>query len=179
MSAAVFHRTLRTRPLAWRVGAVVAGALVMALASQAEIPLPGGVPLSLQTYALFVMAGLLGGALSLAAVILWLAAAGLGLPVLAGGAGGLQALFGPTMGFLIGMAAAASVTGRLAQRIGGFGPLLATFLGGHVIVLLVGWAGLLGMLAPGPAFTEGVLPFLPGALAKSLAAAATVRLVSR
>ncbi len=157
----------------------MAGALVMALASQADIPLPGGVPLSLQTYALFVMAGLLGGALSLSAVLLWLAAAGLGLPVLAGGAGGLPSLFGPTMGFLIGMVAAASVTGRLSQRIVGFGALLALFLGGHVIVLLVGWTGLLGKLAPGSAFTDGVLPFLPGAVAKSLAAAATVRLVSR
>lgn len=175
--ATPLQTALEGRPFVWRVAAVVAGAALMAAASQAEIPL-GPVPLTLQTFALFVMAGLAGGAISLAAVLLWLAAAAAGLPVLAGGAHGLPALLGYTMGFLAGMAAAAWVCGRGAERTTGVWRLCALFLGGHLIVLAVGWAGLASFLDPGPAFESGVAPFIPGAVLKSLAAALTVRLAA-
>jgi len=46
-------------------------------------------------------------------------------------------------------------------------------------VLAVGWAGMASFLDPGPAFEFGVLPFLPGALLKSAAAAAIVWAAAR
>ena len=177
-SAASLPDRLQARPFAWRAGAVVAGAVAMAVASRLEVEI-GPVPLTAQTYALFVMAGLLGGRLALGAVLLWLAAAAVGLPVLAGGAAGVPALTGYTMGFLAGMAAAAWVCGNAAGRAATFWRLTLLFLAGHAIVLAAGWAGLAFYLDPANAFTSGILPFLPGAVVKSIAAAATLRWLSR
>lgn len=171
--AAPIGAWLTTRPLAWRVGAVVGGAVLMALASQAEIPI-GPVPLTLQTLGLFVLAGLCGGAIALSAVLLWLVAAAFGLPVLAGGAAGIPALLGYTAGFLAGMAAAAWICGRGAERTAGYWPLSILFLAGHAVVLSVGYVGLLSYMDAGNAFTSGIFPFLPGAIVKSLAAAGVV-----
>ena len=167
--------------LPFQAAAVVAGVVALAVASRFAIPLPSklGVPITLQTYALFVLAGVFGGRLALGAVLAWLAIAALGAPVLADGAGGWRAVTGHTMGFLVGMAAAAWVCGRGAERTGGWMALTALFLAGHAIVLAVGWAGLASFMDPGPAFTVGILPFVPGAVVKSLAAALTVVAVKR
>jgi biotin transport system substrate-specific component len=165
-----------TAPFATRLLAVVAGAAVMALASQVAIPAPIA-PITLQTYALFVLAGLLGGSLTLRAVLIWLTAAALGAPVLAEGAGGPDALFGPTQGYLFGMAVAGGLAGYAAQRRQGVGALVVIFLIGHALVLLMGFIGLLDRMSAAAAFEGGVLPFLPGAAVKSAAAALTLMAV--
>jgi biotin transport system substrate-specific component len=165
-------------PLPFQAAAVVAGALAMAAAGRVSFDL-GPVPITLQTYALFVIAGLFGGRLGLFAVLAWLAAAAFGLPVLADGAGGWRAVTGHTMGFLAGMAAAVWVVGNAAPRAKGWVSLILLVLAGHAIVLAVGWAGLATFMDPKPALTVGIVPLLPGAVLKSLAAAATIRLISR
>jgi len=157
---------------------VTAGVVAMAAASRVAFDL-GPVPITLQTYALFVLAGLFGGRLGLFIVVMWLVAAALGLPLLAGGAGGWKAVFGHTAGFLAGMAAAAWVCGQGAVRVKGWASLTLLFIAGHLIVLAVGWAGLASFMAPKPAFESGIVPLLPGAALKSLAAALTVRLFVR
>ena len=164
--------------LPFQVAAVAGGVVAIAVASQLAIPI-GPVPITLQTYVLFVLAGLLGGRLALMVVLAWLAIAALGAPVLADGAGGWRAVTGHTLGFLVGMAAAAFVCGRACERTRGVLSRTAVFLGGHVIVLAVGWSGMISFMSPGPAFEYGVLPFIPGALIKSIAAALTLRLLSR
>lgn len=168
--------SLTTASFATRMGAVVAGAAAMAAASQVAIPMAPA-PITLQTYALFVLAGLLGGSLTLRAVLIWLTAAALGLPVLADGAGGPQALFGPTQGYLFGMAVAGALAGYAAQRRNGFAAHLVLFLIGHALVLAMGFLGLLDRMDPASALAGGVLPFLPGAVIKSAAAAGTLWLV--
>jgi biotin transport system substrate-specific component len=157
---------------------VVAGVVALWGASFVSIPI-GPVPITLQTFAVFALAGVFGGRLGLAIVLAWLAIAAMGAPVLANGAGGWRAVTGATAGFLVGMAAAAWICGEGARRTSGWLPLTFLFLGGHVIVLAVGWAGLASFMSPGPALESGILPLLPGAALKSLAAALTVRLVSR
>lgn len=160
-----------------RMGAVVAGAAAMALASQVAIPMPP-VPLTLQTYAVFVLSALLGGSLTLRAVLIWLAVGAVGLPVFADGGSGPGALFGAGQGYLFGMAVAGALAGyALQRRSAGFVALVVTFLAGHALVLAMGWMGLLDRMDPGPAFAAGVTPYLPGAVFKSLAAAATVHAV--
>lgn len=166
------------RALPYQAAAIVAGVVALWGASFVSIPI-GPVPITLQTYAVCVLAGLFGGRLALGAVVAWLAAAAFGLPVLAGGAGGWKAVTGHTAGFLAGMAVAAYVCGQGAQKARGWVALTALFLAGHAIVLFAGWAGLASFMSPKSAFMDGIVPFLPGAVAKSLAAALTVRLVSR
>jgi biotin transport system substrate-specific component len=165
--------------LPYQAAAVVAGVVAMAAASRAAIPI-GPVPITLQTYALFVLAGVFGGEITLIAVGAWLACAALGLPVLANGAAGWRAIMGPGLGFLAGMALAGWACGRMTPKAQGWLALFALFAFGHALVLAGGWAGQLGhYLTPRDAFYRAVLPFIPGALVKSLAAALTVRLVAR
>jgi biotin transport system substrate-specific component len=173
---ALLPRLLTNRSRVWRVGVVLLGSWLLAAASWAEIPMVP-VPMTLQTYALFVIAALAGRYLATAIVVVWLFQAAIGFPVLAGGAGGLDALTGPTIGYLAGMLAAAPIVGGFAETRRGWLALTVMFLIGHALVLGMGWAGLaLSGIDPATAFTGGVLPFLPGAAVKSLAAALTVTL---
>ena len=173
---APLSRWLDGRPIWLRVGVVLAGSWLLAASSWAEIPM-APVPMTLQTYALFVISGLAGRRLALEIVVVWLAQAAIGLPVLAGGAGGVEALTGPTIGFLAGMLAAAPLVGQLAERGPGWPTLILICLGGHALVLDVGGAGLvLSGLGASAAFAGGVQPFLLGAAVKSVAAALTVTL---
>jgi biotin transport system substrate-specific component len=173
---ALLPRLLADRPRMLRVGVVLLGSWLLAASSWAEIPMVP-VPMTLQTYALFVIAALAGRYLATAIVVVWLFQAAIGFPVLAGGAGGLQAVLGPTIGFLAGMLAAAPIIGGFAETRRGWIALTLIFLLGHALVLGLGWAGLaLSGLDPKAALAGGVLPFLPGAVVKSVAAALTVTL---
>jgi biotin transport system substrate-specific component len=162
----------------WRVPVVLAGAGLLALASQVSIPI-GPIPLTLQTLALFVLAGLAGMRLSFQMVLAWLVFAAAGLPVLAGGDGGPEALMGQTAGFILGMLLAAPLTGRTAERTRQWPRLAGAFLLGHLLILALGWAWLATLAGVGVAFMQGVLPFVPGAIVKSLVAALIVHAVRR
>lgn len=167
---------LAGRPLAWRVGAVLVGSWLLAASSWAEVPMYP-VPMTLQTYALLVIAGLSGLRLSLEIVVVWLAQAAMGLPVLAGGASGIEALVGPTGGYLLGFLVAAGLVGWFAARTGhDWLPLTTSFLAAHAVILLLGFAWLASGLGAKTAFVGGVAPFLVGAFLKTLLAVATVKL---
>lgn len=77
-------------------------AAVLAVLSQISIPLPGGVPLTLQTFAVALCGYLLGPALGSAAAAVYLALGASGLPAFAGFSGGIGCFLGPTGGFLWG-----------------------------------------------------------------------------
>jgi biotin transport system substrate-specific component len=158
-----------------RVVVVLAGSWILAASSWAEVPMVP-VPMTLQTLALFTLAGLAGLRLSFEIVLVWLLQAALGLPVLAGGASGVEALTGPTAGYLAGMLVAAPLAGRIAERTRGLFTLIAAFLAGHAVVLAAGWLRLTALTGAEKAFADGVAPFILGAIAKSLAAAALVKL---
>lgn len=168
---------LAGRPLAWRVGAVLAGSWLLAASSWAEVPMVP-VPMTLQTYALLVIAGLSGPRLALEIVFVWLAQAAMGLPLLADGASGLAPFVGPTAGYLVGFAIAAGLVGWRAARPGGrgWGNLTLSFLAAHAVILLLGFAWLSVGLGAEAAFAGGVAPFLAGALLKTILAVATVKL---
>jgi biotin transport system substrate-specific component len=93
---------------------VAAGAAIVALLAQVSVPLQP-VPLTGQTLGVLLVGSWLGmsrGALSLA---LYVAAGAGGLPVFAGRAFGLQALAGPTGGYLVGFVVAAALVGFMAE----------------------------------------------------------------
>lgn len=139
------------------------------------------VPVTLQT--LFVMmAGLvLGPRAGIKAVALYLLAGLAGLPVFAGGKGGLAVLIGPTGGFLVGFLITAAICG-LAKKTPPrpFWALIAYCVAATAATLLFGMVWLAKSLDIGlpKAFAVGVLPFLPGAALKIAAAAAICRFMS-
>lgn len=169
----------RIGPAVRHAALVVAGALLVALAAQFEIPLPyTPVPITGQTFGVLLVGGALGfrrGGLALALYLLM----GTFLPVYAGGASGLDRIvglesgrlvLGATGGYLLGFVVAAAIVGRLAElgwdrRLVG---AVAAMAVGNVVIYLVGVPWL--MAATGMplalAIQKGVLPFIVGDLIK-------------
>lgn len=155
---------------------VALGALLVAAAAQAAVPVPfNPVPMTLQPLAVLVVGGLLGASGGVAALVTYLALGVAGLPVFAGGSSGVWHLAGPTGGYLLAFPVAAGVTGALLGRSAGIlRVLLACALG--MVVIHVGGVAQLALLGgdPGLALRIGFVPFLTGDLLKVGLAAAVI-----
>lgn len=75
---------------------------VIAVLSQVAIPMPSGVPLTLQTFAIALCGYVLGWRLSLMSIIAYIILGAAGVPVFSSLRGGLYVLAGPTGGFIFG-----------------------------------------------------------------------------
>lgn len=148
------------------------GAALLALLSQIAIPLPfTPVPITGQTLGVTLLALTLGRNKSLSSVVLYLLAGAAGLPVFAQAQSGL--VFGPTMGYLIGMLLATVLMGTLADKgwTSSFKKTLAAAFMGTILTFTVGLAVLAFFLPAKTLLIAGVLPFLPGSLIKDTLAA--------
>jgi len=76
-------------------------AAIIAVLAQISIPLPGGVPLTLQTFGIMLAGIVLGAKKGCLSVIIYILLGLVGLPVFAGFKGGAASVFGPTGGFII------------------------------------------------------------------------------
>jgi biotin transport system substrate-specific component len=102
-----------------RAAAVVLGAIVVAVAAQVAVPLPGTpVPMTLQPLAVLLVGGLLGARLGALSLILYLAMGAAGLPVFTPTVPlvGVARLFGPTGGYLLAYPIAAYAVGAIVPR---------------------------------------------------------------
>ena len=146
-------------------------ALLTALGAQVSVPMTP-VPMTLQSLAV-VAAGLvlgwLGGG---AAMGLYLLLGAVGLPVFSDGGAGLDALTGPTAGYLWSFPIAAAVAGLAPAAKGWRGPTLAmaAALFAHAMILGLGAAWLARSVGWPEAWGFGVAPFLIGAVVKSAVA---------
>ena len=107
----------RSSVVGYRIGAVVVGAVLVALAAQVSIPLPGTpVPMTLQPMAVLLVGGLLGARLGALSMILYLAMGAAGLPVFTPSPvllPGIARLFGQTGGYLLAYPIAAYAVGAI------------------------------------------------------------------
>ena len=94
---------------------------VAAMAVCSWISIPFTVPITLQTFAIFVACGVLGGCNGTIAVCIYILLGALGLPVFSGFSGGPGKLLGPTGGYIIGFIFTAliiwGITGLLGDKI--------------------------------------------------------------
>ena len=90
-------------------------AAIIAVCSQIQFPMPGGVPVTLQTFAVALCGFLLAPKFAAAAIAVYLLLGAVGVPVFAGLSGGFQVLIGMTGGFLFGFIALA-VLGALSKK---------------------------------------------------------------
>ncbi|KQW78272.1 biotin biosynthesis protein BioY [Devosia sp. Root413D1] len=172
---------LESRPLAWRIGAVVLGTLFLTLSSYVEVPMVP-VPVTMQTFAVMLVGALYGWRLGAITIVAWLAEAAVGLPVLSGGAAGAHHFVGPTAGYLFAFPVAGAVVGWLAERgWNGRRPLLAfvSMLLGNALCLAIGGAWLAVLFGADVAWTSGVAPFIVGGVLKSVLGAALLALLAR
>ena len=156
---------------------VLVGTLLITLSSYVTVPLYP-VPITAQTLVVLLIGLSFGPHLSFLTLSLYLFQGAIGLPVFAGGAGGLPALFGPTGGYLFGFVAAATLLGLLARR--GFGKNFVTtiiaMLAGNAVIYLFGVSWLANFIGIENAVTHGILPFLYGDALKIFVASAMIPL---
>jgi biotin transport system substrate-specific component len=152
------------------------GALSVAVAAQVTVPVPmNPVPMTLQPLAVLAVGGLLGASGGLAALMTYLALGVAGLPVFAGGSGGIGHLIGPTGGYLLAFPVAAGLVGAVVGRRFGVARVLGACALG-MVVIHVGGVAQLALLTGDPegAFRIGFVPFLTGDLLKVGIAAAVI-----
>ena len=157
-------------------------ALTAALGLMPAIPLPVlPVPITAQTLGVMIAGGLLGPRRGAAAMSLVVILVAIGLPVLAGGRGGMGVFFGPSAGFLLAWPLGAAVTGWLALNAKSVPQLsLAVVLGGIFAIYLVGipWMAMTAELDLWQALLLGG-SFLPGDLVKAVLAVWIIRHIRR
>ncbi|GGM93967.1 biotin biosynthesis protein BioY [Thermus composti] len=161
---------------------VLGGSLFVALTARIAIPLPfSPVPITGQTLGILLVGAALGSRLGFLALLAYLLKGAMGLPVFAGGTGGITQILGPTGGFLLAFPLAAGLVGLLVERLGldrsFLGTLLAMLLG-NALLYLVGLPWLAAWLTGAGKFTGlggllamGLFPFIPGDLVKAVLAA--------
>ncbi len=149
---------------------VVGASLVLGLFANVAIPLPfTPVPVVTQNSMVLLLAVLLGSKRAVAAVTLFLAQAAMGLPVCAGGTGGIAKFAGPTAGYLLGYLVAAFVVGKLMEtRKRSAFNVFWTMGIGNALMFLFGAAWLSSFIGPQKAIALGVTPFILGDLIKLL-----------
>lgn len=154
----------------------LAGSALLTLSAKIQVPF-WPVPMTMQTFAVLVIAMAFGPRLGLATVGLYLAEGAFGLPVFAGTPAkgiGVAYMVGPTGGYLVGFAVAAVVVGHLGERGWDRNVLstLAAMVLGTAAIFACGLAWLAYLLDAAKAVEFGLLPFLPGEALKIALAAA-------
>lgn len=156
-------------------------AAMIAVGSFLSLPL-GPVPFTMQPFFVMLAGFLLGWPHGMAAVLLFVAAGTIGLPVFAGGKSGLAVLFGPTGGYILGFVLAAGIIGSLTRgRRPDWILGVAAGLLGLTVLYCCGVLNLMRVLQVGweKALAVGFLPFILQDLIKLLMAVATWRILHR
>jgi biotin transport system substrate-specific component len=169
----------RAAALAYDLALILAGSALIALSAQVAIPLPfSPVPVTGQTFAVLLVASLLGRVRGTAAVLAYLAGGAAGLPVFAGAAAGPAILLGPTGGYLAGFTLGATVCGWLAERGWDRTPLktTASMIAGNVAIFALALPWLARFVGSSNVWALGFWPFIPGDILKIGLAAALLPL---
>jgi biotin transport system substrate-specific component len=154
---------------------IYASLLAALTAAGAYISIPiGPVPIVLQNLFVMLTGILLGPRWGTASISVYLLAGVCGLPVFAGGTGGIGRMVGPTGGYLMGFVPAVFITGWLSEK-GRHRVIadIAAMICGAAVIYVCGVAWLLKVLPHMgllKAFTVGMVPFLPGDALKIAAA---------
>lgn len=165
------------------------GVFLMALLAQLELVI-GPVPITGQTLGILLIGAAYGSSLGGLTLLLYLLVGGLGFGVFAGGGSGFVHFSGATAGYLLSAPFVAALVGYLAQRglTKTFGSTVGVMLLGNALIYFPGLAWLYTFadtLAPanvsalGWTLQAGLLPFIPGDIAKLLLAATLLPLAER
>ena len=118
-------------------------AALTAVLAQIALPMPSGIPITLQTFAVALYGYLFPPALALRTTLVYLACGAVGLPVFGLMRGGIAVLLGPTGGFLWGFLfysvfCTLPLQSKLLRLICGIGGLLLCHLAGAVQYCILG-----------------------------------------
>ncbi len=145
---------------------ILFGTLLLTISAKVQVPF-WPVPMTMQTFVVFLIGSTYGIRLSFLTLIAYLIEGAMGLPVFAAG-GGLMYLTGPTAGYLYGMTLAAVVISYFANK--GYSPsylkLFISIIIGSIIIFTLGVLYLGSIIGYNKALQAGLLPFIPSELFK-------------
>ncbi|MDO5486055.1 MAG: biotin transporter BioY [Sarcina sp.] len=153
-------------------------AAITCILAPLSIPLTGGVPVSLATFAVMLSGVLLGGPLGALSQLIYVLLAAVGLPVLAGWTGGLGIVLGMTGGYIIGYIPCAWLTGLIYKKYGETAKkpvkILFMILGmtaGNIVLYVIGtaWFMFITEMTLEASLAACVIPFIPGNIIKMAA----------
>src|SRR6056297_2035956 len=152
---------------------------LIAIGAYISIPI-GPVPIVLQNFFVLLSALLLGSKTALSSVFVYLFLGALGLPVFAGGTGGIGHFFGPTGGYLIAYLPAVVITGLIARRpkrktvstLNSSFLQFSALIAGTLCIYLIGvpWLKYATQMSWKAAIGAGAAPFILGDLLKIVVA---------
>ncbi|WP_041796417.1 biotin transporter BioY [Pararhodospirillum photometricum] len=159
-------------------------AIIAALGLLPKITLPLGLFISAQTMGVMLAGLILGARRGAGAMLLFVLLVLIGLPLLAGGRGGLGVVAGPTGGFFLGFPVAAFAVGALSHLMGRPGSVvrgtLACLGGGIGVLYLCGipyWMAVSGLSLE--AVLQVAVLFLPGDVIKAVLSGVVAATVHR
>lgn len=147
-------------------------ATITAVLAQISIPLPGGVPLTMQTFAVSLAGILLGSKRGFISMLVYVLMGCIGIPVFAGLTAGIGAVLGPTGGFILSFPIMSFIIGLITERTNN---KIIIFLGmvlGSIVNYVVG-AAQFAIVTDSTllnAFLVCVLPFILVGLIKAVLA---------
>ncbi len=154
-------------------------AALTAVGAYIYIPI-GPVPVVLTNLFVFLAGLLLGSRWGLTSVAIYLMIGAMGIPVFAGGKGGLVHLLGPTGGYLVGFAVAAWMVGLISERLRGsiVGDVLSVCVGVLAIYGVgVPWLKWMTGLSWSKSVWVGMIPFVVGDMVKAAGAVMLARAI--
>ena len=161
------------------ISLMLIGTLILAFSSKVQVPF-WPVPMTMQTFVIFLIGMTYGVRLSFATVTLYLLEGAACLPVFASG-GGLSYLFGPTAGYLYGMLFASVAISYFANL--GFSKTYfkAAFslIIGSIIIFSFGILYLGSIIGYEKAIAAGLLPFIPSEIFKIALAVALIPTIQK
>lgn len=159
-------------------------AAIISIVGQFSIPLPGGVPMTLQTLIIALAGAVLGSKKGFWSTVIYILIGAIGVPVFAGWTGGIGAIMGMTGGFLVSFPLIALFTGlgdeigvRLyasksarSRKVISCVSLLIGVLVGYVLNYAVGsvWFMAVAQANLMTALTACVIPFIPTSILKAV-----------
>ncbi len=159
-------------------------AIICVISQLPGIPLPGGVPMTLQTLIIPLAGVILGPVYGFVSTLLYLFLGIVGLPVFSGFTGGIGCIMGATGGFLVSfpiMALLAGLGDRLGEKVGRrsiyYVALYVGLILGAAINYIVGtlwfaqiYLGAINAENMSAGFAACVLPFIPTSIIKIILA---------
>ena len=148
------------------LGYIAVSAAILTVSAWIAVPI-GSIPITLQTAALFLIAGVLGWKRATLATLAYLLLGMIGVPVFAGFMGGISVIFSPTGGYLLGFFAISLIVGVIAEKNGEkfFIRLIVAMYLGLLLCYTIGTAWFMLFIGENMGFiaaiTLCVLPYLP------------------
>lgn len=181
-SRLVLADRILTRRWATDVLLVAGGVALTAGLAQLSVPL-WPVPITGQTLAVLLVGASLGTVRGAVSMIAYAVVGMLGVPVFSEASSGVQVVFGPTGGYIVGFVASAALVGWLSERAWDrkLVKAAATFLAGTVVTFAFGLPWLAFALRTDLPTTlqYGLYPFILGGIIKAAIAAGLLPLAWR